>query len=159
MTAPARLVPVVRFTIAGRDRDAPSGGLGRPYTVVYDGACRVCQRLVRMLQRWDRQGLIEELPSQAAGVRARFPWIPERAYAESVQLVGPGGRTWQGAAAIEQVIDIMPRGKLVSWIFKIPFVRALADRFYRWFARNRYRLGCGEHCQYRKLRLEYGDSD
>jgi predicted DCC family thiol-disulfide oxidoreductase YuxK len=31
-------------------------------------------------------------------------------------------------------------------VFAIPFARTLADRFYRWFARNRYRLGCGEHC-------------
>src|SRR5262245_29469643 len=31
-------VPVVRFTVAGREA---SVGLGRPYTVVYDGDCRV----------------------------------------------------------------------------------------------------------------------
>jgi len=56
------------------------------------------------------------------------------------------GRTWQGAAAIEEIINAMPKGWLISWIFRIPFVRPLAERFYRWFARNRYRLGCGEHC-------------
>jgi predicted DCC family thiol-disulfide oxidoreductase YuxK len=63
-----------------------------------------------------------------------------------VQLVGPGGTTWQGAAAIERLLDVLPRGGLLGWVFSVPFVRALADRFYRWFARNRYRLGCGEHC-------------
>jgi predicted DCC family thiol-disulfide oxidoreductase YuxK len=44
-------------------------------------------------------------------------------------------------------LSILPRGKFISWVFKIPFVRVFADKFYRWFARNRYHLGCGEHCQ------------
>ena len=150
-------VPVVRFTIGGKDRDAATQGLGRPYTVVYDGACKVCTRIVHVLQSWDREGMLEIVPSQAPGVRARFPWIPDRAYAESVQVIGPGGRTWQGARAVEQVLDVLPKGKLLTWIFSIPFVRPLAERFYRWFARNRYRLGCGEHCQYRAEMLQYGD--
>jgi predicted DCC family thiol-disulfide oxidoreductase YuxK len=152
-------VPVVRFTIAGRDRDAPltPANAGRAWTIVFDGACKVCQRLVKLLRTWDRHGELEILPSQAPGVHARFPWIPERAYAESVQLIGPGGRTWQGAAAIEQILDVLPKGKLISWIFSIPFVRPLAERFYRWFARNRYRLGCGEHCQFRQLQLDFHD--
>jgi predicted DCC family thiol-disulfide oxidoreductase YuxK len=148
-------IPVVRFTIRGQDA---TKGLGRPYTCVYDGTCKVCTRLANVLRKWDRDEQIEIVPSQAAGVTARFPWIPARAYAQALQLIGPGGRTWQGAAAIEQLLNILPKGKLASWIFKIPFIRAIADRFYRWFARNRYRLGCGEHCQSRPLDVEFRDS-
>jgi predicted DCC family thiol-disulfide oxidoreductase YuxK len=147
-------VPVVRFTIRGEDA---SRGLGRPYTCVYDGDCKVCTRLAHRLIRWDRRREIEVVPSTAPGVTARFPWIPARAYAEALQLVGPGGQTWQGAAAIEQLLNILPRGRLVAWVFQIPFVRGLADRFYRWFARNRYRLGCGEHCQSRPLDVVFRD--
>jgi predicted DCC family thiol-disulfide oxidoreductase YuxK len=154
-------VPVVRFTVAGVPRDggdpialtsAGASGLGegRPYTVVYDGSCKVCGRMVRALRRWDaRSQLLEIVPSQLPGLDARFPWIPARAYVESVQLVGPGGRTWQGAAAVERLLDVLPRGGWIGWVFSLPFVRTLADRFYRWFARNRYRLGCGEHCALR----------
>jgi predicted DCC family thiol-disulfide oxidoreductase YuxK len=98
------------------------------------------------------------VPSQAAGVTARFPWIPPRAYSEALQLVAASGHTWQGAAAIEQLLDVLPRGKLVSWLFKIPFMRTIADKVYRWFARNRYRLGCGEHCQSRPLDVAFRDS-
>jgi predicted DCC family thiol-disulfide oxidoreductase YuxK len=151
-------VPVVQFTITGTsDTAAPS--LGRPYTVVYDGQCKVCSRLARMLKKWDRYREFEVVSSQTPGVQARFPWIPPRAYVDALQLVGPGGRTWQGAAAIEQLLDVLPKGKLLSWIFSIPFMRGLADRFYRWFARNRYKLGCGDHCQSRSLNLEYGDEE
>ena len=161
MTAGAVTYPVVRFTVRGMPDapEQPATGLGRPYTVVYDGHCKICGRLVRLLQRWDKGVLLELTPSQAPGVQARFPWIPPRAYLESVQLIGPGGRTWQGAAAIEQLLDILPRGRWISWVFSIPFVRPLAEKFYRWFARNRYMLGCGEHCQFRPEMLDYGDTE
>ena len=151
-------VPVVKFTITGMS-ETPVPSLGRPYTVVFDGQCRVCSRLARMLGKWDRDREFEVVPSQTPGVQARFPWIPPRAYVDALQLVGPGGRTWQGAAAIEQLLDVLPKGRLLSWIFSIPFMRGLADRFYRWFARNRYRLGCGDHCQSRSLNLDFGDDD
>jgi predicted DCC family thiol-disulfide oxidoreductase YuxK len=42
-------------------------------------------------------------------------------------------------------------------VFSIPFARPLAERFYRWFARNRYRLGCGEHCSFKPQQLDYGE--
>jgi predicted DCC family thiol-disulfide oxidoreductase YuxK len=148
-------VPVVVFTVAGVNAEA---GTGRPYTCVYDGQCKVCTRLSKVLTKWDRDHRIEIIPSQASGVMARFPWIPSRAYAEALQLIGPGGQTWSGAAAIEKLLDILPKGKLIGWIFKIPFVRAFADRFYKWFARNRYRLGCGEHCQSRPADVHFRES-
>jgi predicted DCC family thiol-disulfide oxidoreductase YuxK len=151
-------VPVVRFTVTGMS-DTPLPSLGRPYTVVFDGQCKVCNRLARMLRKWDRYREFEIVSSQTPGVQARFPWIPPRAYIEALQLIGPGGRTWQGAAAIEQLLDVLPKGRLLSWVFSIPFMRTLADRFYRWFARNRYKLGCGDHCQSRSLDLEFGDGE
>ena len=117
------------------------------YTLVYDGECRMCTAIVRVVRRWDTRDLIETTPSQAAGVTARFPWISPRDYAESIQLVRVDGETWQGAAAIEQLLTILPRGAWISWAFRIPFARPIAERMYRWVARNRYRLGCGEHCK------------
>lgn len=148
--------PVVRFVFGGKDTAGTPAGLGRPYTVVYDGQCKVCGRLVKLLDAWDAERQLEVIPSQNSTVRARFPWIPAEAYAESVQLIGPGGRTWQGAAAIEQILDVLPKGQLLGWVFSVPGVRPLADRFYRWFARNRYKFGCGEHCQLRPQKLDFG---
>jgi predicted DCC family thiol-disulfide oxidoreductase YuxK len=152
-------VQVVRFTVAGADTTRPSVGLGRPYTLVYDGNCNVCGRLVKVLHAWDRNEEIEVVPSQQPGVMARFPWIPARAYVEAVQLIGPGGRTWSGAAAIEQLLNALPRGRLISWVFKIPFVRGIADRLYKWFARNRYHFGCGEHCQTRPMDVVFREAE
>ena len=154
-------VPVVQFTVQGQDypANAPtSGSPGRPYTVVYDGHCKVCGKLVAVLKKWDKRGELEIIPSQTPGIGARFPWIPARAYLESVQFIDHRNEsTWQGAAALEHIIDVLPKGRFITWIFSIPFVRPLAERFYRWFARNRYHLGCGEHCQLREPVLEFDE--
>jgi predicted DCC family thiol-disulfide oxidoreductase YuxK len=148
-------IPVVRFRFGGVD--APAAGTGRPYTVVYDGTCRVCTRLVGVLRRWDRSRMLELIPYQNTTVLDRFPWIPPEAYAEALQLVGPGGRTVQGADAVESLLRILPGGGALGWVFRIPGFGALFGRFYRWFAHNRYRFGCGEHCQSRPLRVDFGE--
>ena len=157
----ARTVPVVRFTVRGAlvgpdTMEATSAGAsgvdeGRPFVVIYDGHCKVCGRMVRALRRWDFESRnLEILPSQWPGLAERFPMIGAREYSESVQLVrAADGTRWQGAAAVEELLGVLPRGNLVGWAFSIPFARTLADQFYRWFARNRYRLGCGDHCAYR----------
>jgi predicted DCC family thiol-disulfide oxidoreductase YuxK len=145
--------PVVRFVFGGAENSG--AGMGRPYTVVWDGSCKTCSRLVTLLDRWDTGRQIETIPSQNTSVFARFPWIPVEAYAEAVQLIGPDGQTWQGAAAVEKLLEVLPHGRLVGWVFNIPYMGRAMDRFYRWFARNRYRFGCGEHCQSRPLNVNY----
>lgn len=129
----------------------PIGEPGRRYTLIYDGDCKVCGRMVELLTKWDRNHDLEIIPSQTPGVQERFPWIPSRAYIESMQLVRTGdGKTWQAGAAVEELLKVLPKGRLLSWLFKIPLVRPLVDKFYRSFARNRYRMGCGEHCAVRR---------
>ena len=148
--------PVVRFVYGGEE--AASAGMGRPYTVVWDGSCKTCQKLVRLLEAWDTEDQLELIPYQNSSVLARFPWIPAEEYTKAVQLVGPEGRTWQGAGALEQLLRVLPHGGWLGWVFDVPLVGRLIDRFYRWFARNRYRFGCGEHCQLRPLRVDYQDA-
>lgn len=149
-------IPVVHFRFG--DAATATAGLGRPYTVVYDGQCKVCGRLVKLLTAWDKRKELEIIPFQNTSVLDRFPWIPSEAYAEAMQLIGPGGRTWQGGEAIEQLLKILPYGGVFGWTFGIPGFGDLFGRFYRWFARNRYKFGCGEHCQMRPLNVDFGDT-
>ena len=63
--------PVVHFVYGGQR--AAAAGMGRPYTVVYDGVCKVCNRLVKLLRKWDTRGMLEIIPFQNTTVLDRFP--------------------------------------------------------------------------------------
>jgi predicted DCC family thiol-disulfide oxidoreductase YuxK len=122
----------------------------RRFAVIYDGECGICSNLAEQLRRWDRNADLEITASQTPGVKARFPWIAEAEYSDALQVVRiADGATSQGAAAIETLLNVLPKGRLISWLFKFPLMRPASERFYRWFARNRYRMGCGKHCQLR----------
>jgi len=131
-------------TAAARGAGPASGG--RPWTLVYDGTCNVCDRLVRRVQRWDTRHVIQAIASQNDTVSTRFPWIPPEAFSDAMYVIAADGRTWSGAEAARQLLRILPFGWLLGWLWGLPTFGALADRGYRLFARNRYRFGCGEHC-------------
>ena len=140
-------VPVVQFVYGGQPAAAEIPNA--EYTVVYDGNCKVCTRMAGLLRDWDGGQRLLVISSQTPGVKERFAWIPEKNYAEALQVIAADGRAFQGARGIEEILDVLPKGRLLSWVFDIPFARGLIEGFYRWFARNRYRLGCGDHCSYR----------
>lgn len=106
-------------------------------TVVFDGDCGLCLRAVALLRRWDTEGRLRLLPFQAPGVMDRYPEIPERAFREAVQVIDPDGRHWAGADAVEQALARTPRGRRLTWLFRLPLARPIARRVYRWVARHR----------------------
>jgi len=95
------------------------------------------------LDIWDRDGRIAAVASQSPGIRERFPQIAPHAFDEAVQLIDGSGAVWSGAAALERAMSVLPRGRWISWMFVLPG----AERVYRWVARNRYRMGCTDHCR------------
>jgi len=117
------------------------------YTVIYDGRCRVCQASVELLRRWDRAGRFELLAFQDPAVPARFPAIPAASMRDALQLAGPDGTRWEGAAALERILTELPAGSALAAAFRLPVMGRLLDRAYRWFARHRYRFGCSDHCR------------
>ena len=112
------------------------------YTVVFDGECSVCRRFAERLRRWDRENALDIVPSQGTGVKERFPWITQESFEASIQLVASDGTTVSGAAAFERLIRVLPVGRRLVWIFRVPLVRPLAEWSYRFFAGHRHRMGC-----------------
>jgi predicted DCC family thiol-disulfide oxidoreductase YuxK len=123
-----------------------SGDATPGHTLIYDGDCGICRRSVDWVRKADRDGRIELLPYQAPSVEDRFSGIPLEDMESAMQLVAPDGRRWQGARAAEEVLRILPGWKLLAPFFRVPGVRWVAGLVYRTVARNRRRLGCGEHC-------------
>ena len=116
------------------------------YTVLFDGHCPICRKSVEALGRWDRDGILEFLSAEDPAVYRRFPHLSDSALRESIHLVGPRGRVWEGAGAVEELLSVLPRLSWLRWLFRVPLARPVARRIYRWVARNRYQLTCGRHC-------------
>lgn len=145
-------VPVVTFTVRAPPLDADAVAAARAAVtrpvVLYDGTCRMCTRLARLLRTLDRRRTLDVLAGQEVPVETRFPWITRGALAEALHLVLPGGETVAGARAVAEIVRMLPGGALPAWVLRLPGVRALTDVAYRWVARNRHALGCGAHCRY-----------
>lgn len=101
----------------------------------------MCRTWVERLKRWDRHDVLTFRPYQDPAVPGLFPWIPQDAFKEAVQVVAPDGRTWEGAGAAERLAHILPWGGPLAFLFRLPLVRDLADSVYRWVAEHR-----GESC-------------
>lgn len=115
-------------------------------TVLFDGQCPMCRGAVERLRRWDREGRLRFIPAASSEVESSYPWIQAEALQESLHLVGPGGRTWKGAGAVEEIVRLLPGWRWLARIFDLPGARWMARRGYRWIAANRLALSCRMHC-------------
>ena len=106
----------------------------------------MCMRWMGRVRSWDSNGVFEYLPLQDPSIPDRFPDLTSDALEREMHVIGPEGRVWAGAEAVERIVALLPLGRWISWIFALPLARPIADRVYRWVAANRSRMGCGEHC-------------
>jgi predicted DCC family thiol-disulfide oxidoreductase YuxK len=115
-------------------------------TVLYDGACNLCRASVARVRRIDPRARIELLDLHDASVTARFPQVNLDEAMRLMQAVDPRGRVYTGADAWAQIGLALPGWKLVAGLLLVPGIHFLAQRFYAWVARNRYRWN-RELCQ------------
>jgi len=105
--------------------------------LVYDGECEFCTRLAGWVERRDRRERISVRPNQEPGLveglgltRAdvdRASWVVE-----------PGGRRFEGAAAINRTLrELGGIWRVLSALYAVPPVRWLEDRYYSRVARRR----------------------
>lgn len=116
---------------------------GRPdrgWTLIYDGDCEFCRRSVGLVDRWDVRDRIDLVPFQSADLE-RYG-IPRSAAEEAMHLLDPGGTVWRGAEAAREMLRLLPGGRPLGWLFRLPGFPALAERVYAWIARRRHRFGC-----------------
>jgi predicted DCC family thiol-disulfide oxidoreductase YuxK len=115
--------------------------------VLYDGACPLCSREIRFLERRDRgQGAIrfEDIadPSFDSGAHG----VELRELMARIHGVLPDGTLIEGVEVFRQAYAAVGLGWLVGptrW----PGLRSLSDLAYRIFARNRWRWrGRGSAC-------------
>lgn len=119
------------------DRREPSS---EAFTLFYDGECPFCVREVRWLLRRSREGRLGAIDIAAPDFdAAAFGGTPESFMARIHGRRGDGTMV-VGMQVFREAYAAVGLGWLVAptgW----PILRPLFDAGYRWFARNRVRLG------------------
>lgn len=128
--------------------------------VLYDGACPLCRREIRTLERLDRgRGRVDfEDISQPAFDPAAYGLDAEQVMAR-IHGVLPDGRVVEGLEVFRRVYAAVGLGWLMAptrW----PLLRDVSEAGYRIFARNRLRwTGRGADCDSGRCQLPKLPSD
>jgi predicted DCC family thiol-disulfide oxidoreductase YuxK len=111
-------------------------------TVIYDGQCRFCvksKERIERLSRSDKSASVRFIPYQSAEAEQVLgpdyrPGRPDVAY-----LIGIDGNVHQGLDAILPLLLGIRGGSLLMALLRMPVLKPVAHRLYRFIARNRYR--------------------
>ena len=116
-------------------------------TVLYDGRCRVCTAGADRIRAMDRRGRLDVVSMHDASVAARFPEIQREALLEEMHVVLPDGRVVRGHWAVREVFrQLGTWRRILAAAWWLPGFSWLANKAYRWFARNRYRFNKTVNC-------------
>lgn len=116
--------------------------------VFFDGACPLCSREMRFLQRLDRQRRIRFTDIAAPDFEAKSAGIEWEELMRAMHARLPDGSFVAGVEAFRRVYQSLGFGPLV-WVSRAPILRQLLDFAYAKFAKNRMRLTsrCSDACE------------
>jgi predicted DCC family thiol-disulfide oxidoreductase YuxK len=104
---------------------------------VYDGECEFCTRLARWVERRDGRGRVSARANQDAGLIDALG-LTRGEVDRAAWAVEPGGRKFEGAAAMSRVLRELGGGwALLGSLYLVPPVRWVEDRYYGRVARRR----------------------
>ena len=107
--------------------------------VLYDAECPLCRREIALLHRLDRRGRIasEDIADPSFDA-SRYGLTFEQVMGR-IHGVLPDGTIVRDVEVFRRLYRAVGLGWLLAWT-RWPIGRWIADRAYRWFARNRLRL-------------------
>lgn len=107
-------------------------------TIFYDSTCPLCAKEMTALMRYDQRNAIELVDLSGGDWQAKYPEI-ELSEAMRVLHAYEGQKLLLGldvTAAAWKAVGKKPWVQVLRW----PVVRWFADKFYIFFANNRYRI-------------------
>ncbi len=131
-------------TSSDHARHEPANVQGRALSdfdieVFYDGACPLCMREIRMLQRRDRKQRIRFVDIAAEGFDAAAVGLTWESLMARIHGRLPDGTLVQGVEVFRRLYGAVGFGLLVA-LTRLPGVSHLLDLAYHVFAKNRLRL-------------------
>jgi predicted DCC family thiol-disulfide oxidoreductase YuxK len=117
------------------------------YTVFYDADCRICARSRRAIERLRPSSALLFVNVQDPAAMAPFPMVDRAAALGQMYVLDPSGALSAGYDGFVSLLPALPALRPLRHLLRWPPVRAVGRRVYRWFARNRYRLGGSVSCE------------
>jgi len=126
----------------------PHGAAPGPLTLLYDGNCPICAFEMRRLAKLDRARRLAYRDIATPGFDAGRYGTTFEAMMGRMHALTADGRMLVGMDAIRAAYSAVGFG----WVLaptRLPWLRALADRAYLWFAGNRYAISrwLGMRCE------------
>ena len=124
------------------------------YRLLYDGACPICRREVLWLHR-RRPEAIEAVDIAAKDFDADIYGLTAHQLDAALYGIRPDGSVTVGMDSLREAYRLAGLGWLMNWSGWWP-ARPAFNAFYRWFARNRTRIGrllgrqddCTDNCRF-----------
>ncbi|WP_298403091.1 thiol-disulfide oxidoreductase DCC family protein [uncultured Chloroflexus sp.] len=117
-----------------------------PYTMLYDGNCRMCRQQAKWVAMYDEQRQIELLDANSTAARERFPQISHEEAMGQLHVVGPDGTIYRGAEAVRELLLRLPALRGLGELMSLPGALTVAGPIYNFIARNRYLFGGNPVC-------------
>lgn len=118
---------------------APAAGRG---VVLYDGACPLCLRSVRLLERldWLNRLHYQNARDTASLPACEVPLVPKRLIEEMHVVTPDRKRAHAGFRAFRWMAWRLPLTLPLAPLLYLPGVPWLGHRMYLWVAKNRFKL-------------------
>ncbi len=125
---------------ASPDHSAPAHS--RKAVVLYDGACPLCRKSVRLLQRLDWFNVLTFANARDSEQLRRLGVAVEpKRLVEEMHLLTPNGEhVYHGFKAFRWMAWRLPLLWILAPLLYLPGMATLGQRAYLWVARNRFRL-------------------
>jgi predicted DCC family thiol-disulfide oxidoreductase YuxK len=117
-----------------------------PYLIFYDGLCQICRRSRRIIERLRPSAPVQFIDVNDRAQMAAYPHFPDVHVRGQMYVVDPAGQVAGGYDALVSLSTILPPLAWLSGMLRLPPLRAIGRRAYRWIADNRYRLGGQKAC-------------
>ncbi len=126
-------------------------------TIVYDGECQFCIAQVGQIKRMDRDRQFDYMPRQSPDLDQRFPALKAMDLEQGMRVVDQAGRIYIAADAVYEIAKRLPGPRMIAWLYRVPVLKQIAQRTYKWVASNRKKLG--RTCDDNACKLSAPDQD
>ncbi|MDY6928864.1 MAG: DUF393 domain-containing protein [Pseudomonadota bacterium] len=108
-------------------------------TIFYDGGCPLCAIEMRHLKRLNEDNKLRFVDIMAADFAQRYPELDWQALNDRIHAMRVDGTMLIGLDVTYEAWRLVGKGWLYAPL-RWPLIKPLADRFYLWFAKHRYRI-------------------